>query len=165
MERFHYRPKPDSWLKNAKMCSSLEPGVSFKVDFEWLVQMGSLPGGNASLSMVRTRAGLPRLQWTLRRNLWGRAQTEEVTRSSEGEKKILIFTTSLVKDVPKAVLSQIAHWWSAQATHVVLKSQVEIWYQQSGTPGPPGPLKYLFIFLCVAFGGGLVKDVALSLVE
>lgn len=66
------------------MCSSLEPRVPFKGDFEWLVQAESLPGGNASLSGVRSRAELPGLQWTLRRNPWGRAQTEEVTRSSEG---------------------------------------------------------------------------------
>lgn len=66
------------------MCSSLEPRVPFKGDLEWLVQAESLPGGNASLSRVRSRAELPGLQWTLRRNPWGRAQTEEVTRSSEG---------------------------------------------------------------------------------
>ena len=84
-------------------------------------QSGILPGGNASLSEVSSRAGFPGLQRTLTRNLWGKAQTEGVTRSSEVGRDRLPITldscnTFQAKNMPTIILSwSVCLWWAQQA--------------------------------------------------
>lgn len=120
-------------------------------------QSGSLPGGNASLSEVRSRGGFPGLQRTLRRNLWGKAQTEGGTRSSEVGRGGFSITldscnTFQAKNMPTIILSwSLCLWWTQQALrfwrHQLRKSIHKLEHQQC-----PVPPKYLFIILYVAFG-------------
>lgn len=138
------------------MCSSLEPKVPFKVNFEWLSSW-ILSGGNASLSEVRSRAGFPGLQRTLRRNLCGKAQTEGVTGSSEvGTDRLPITLDSCntfqAKNVPTIILSwSVCLWWAQQALRFwrcQLRNSIHrLEHQQC-----PVPPKYLLIILYVAFG-------------
>lgn len=117
-------------------------------------QSGSLPGGNASLSEVRSRVGFPGLQRTLRRNLWGKAQTEggQILRSGEGW--ISHYSGQLQHFSGKeyannhSLLICLSVVGTASSEVLKLKKSIhKLEHQQC-----PVPPKYLFIILYVAFG-------------
>lgn len=140
------------------MCSSMEPGVPFKVDFEWLGKQGVFQ------EEMRLCLGLGSwLDSQGSSELWGEIPEAE-TRQREsldtgnGEEKIyhnsgLLFSCSSSQSTPTDILS----WFclSMMGSSNPCGSAVLRWdytINKLGHHWWQVPLKDLFIFLCIAFG-------------